>query len=84
MKNVEYEKNINKIVNILDRNKDGVIDLKELQAFYPDTAKALFMELDIDGSCDLSVSELKNKINTNEIAIMVLNKLQQIQKVKFI
>ena len=66
----------------MDRNQDGVIDLKELQAFYPDTAKALFMELDIDGSCDLSVWELKIKINTNEKAIMVLNKLKHVQKVR--
>jgi hypothetical protein len=76
----EYENNINEIVKILDRNQDGVIDLKELQAFYPDTAKALFMELDIDGSCDLSVWELKTKINTNEKAIMVLNKLKHVKK----
>ena len=72
----EYENNINEIVNMLDRNRSGTIDLKELEALYPDAAHCLLNRFDFDHSGDLSIKELKTLINSNKLASEILNKLK--------
>ena len=72
----EYENQINEIVNMLDRNRSGTIDAKELEALYPDAAHFLLNRFDFDHSGDLSIGELKTLINSNKLASETLKKLK--------
>ena len=73
----EYENKITKIFKILDADKSGTIQMKELETIYPDAAKSLFTRFDIDHDGDLGIEELKQLINTTQLADEVLDELKK-------
>lgn len=77
---IEYESKVNEIVTILDKNRSGTIDFHEFEALYPENTSQIFHQLDIDGSLDLSIDELKALISSNKIADEILNQLKEMEK----
>ena len=75
-KDDKYHKSITEILTILDTDQSGTISLKELETLYPDAAHSLFSRFDLDHNGELDVHELKEFINSIELATEILNRLQ--------
>jgi len=73
----KYEKSIEEIFTILDTDQSETISLQELETLYPDSAQFLFSRFDSDNNGELDSQELKNFINSNELATKILNQLQE-------
>lgn len=72
----EYDRSIDDIFEILDKDKSGTIDLQELSSLYPDAAESLFQRFDLDNSGDLDSDEFKEFINSIKLAKKILKRLQ--------